>query len=134
MNIHLGKPPLIFKKKLICLHSSTLVYIRLYLPSDSSTLIYIRLHLSSDSCTLVKTRLVTHLCFYLVVQNFKTQFSWKKKSKKCTSFEEQKDVSYIRENVYFDITISRCLLSTKLYLEFLFICFAWEKKGVDKIL
>ena len=77
---------------------------------------------------------MTHLCFYLVVQNFKTQFSWKKNSKKCTSFEEQKGICYIRGNVYFDITISRCLLSTKLYLEFLFICFAWEKKGVNKIL
>ena len=57
-NIHLGKPPLILKKRF-----SWFVYIRL----DSSTFIYTRLvtrlHSSSDSSTLVYIRLVTRLCF-----------------------------------------------------------------------
>ena len=39
-------------------------------------------------------------------------------SRKCTSFEEQKDTRYIRGNVYFDIIVFSCLWSTKSCLEF----------------
>ena len=49
--------------------------------------------------------------------------------KKCTSFEEKKVTRYIRENVYFDITIFSCLSSTKPCLRFILICFAREIKG-----
>ena len=62
-NIHLGKPPLISKKKKkkIRLHSSTFIYTHLDSFSDSSTLVYIRLDSFSDSSTFVQTRLVTRL-------------------------------------------------------------------------
>ena len=46
--------------------------------------------------------------------------------KKWTSFEEQKSTRYIWGNVYFDINVFSCLLSTKLCLRFLLICFARE--------
>ena len=49
--------------------------------------------------------------------------------KKCATFEEQKGTRYIRGNVYFGIIISSWFLSTKLCLNFLFICFAREIKG-----
>ena len=84
-SIHLGKPPLISKKRFfdsltlvyVRLHSSTLfynrpdssidsstlIYIRLDSSSDSSTLVYIRPVTRLDSSTLVYARLVTHLCF-----------------------------------------------------------------------
>ena len=55
-NVHLGKPPLMLKKKffLICLYSSTLVKIRLDSSSDSSTLVCIPLHSSSDSSVFLE--------------------------------------------------------------------------------
>ena len=58
-NIHLGKPPLISKKKKkkIPLHSSTFIYTHLH----SSRLVYNRLDSFSDSSTLVYIRLVTCL-------------------------------------------------------------------------
>ena len=49
--------------------------------------------------------------------------------KKCTSFEEQKGASYVRENIYFGIIIFSCLSSTKLCLRFLLNCFVREIKG-----
>ena len=62
-NIHLWKPPLLWKKTFLYrLHASSFVFIYLRsstLVSDSSTLVYTRLH----SSRLVYTRLVTRLCF-----------------------------------------------------------------------
>ena len=52
-----------------------------------------------------------------------------KNLKKCTSFEEEKDTRYIRENVYFGIIIFSCLSSTKPCLRFLLNCFVREIKG-----
>ena len=49
--------------------------------------------------------------------------------KKCTSFEEQKVLSYIQGNIYFGIIIFSCLSSTKPCLRFPLICFARELKG-----
>ena len=49
--------------------------------------------------------------------------------KKCTSFEEEKDTSYIRENFYFGIIIFSCLSSTKSCLRFILNCFIRELKG-----
>ena len=40
--------------------------------------------------------------------------------------EEQKGTRYIQGNIYFDIIVFSCLLSAKLCLRFLLICFAWE--------
>ena len=54
-NIHLGKLPLISKKRFF--DSFTLVHIRLDSSSDSSTLVYIHLDLSSVSSTLFYFRL-----------------------------------------------------------------------------
>ena len=48
--------------------------------------------------------------------------------KKCTSFEEQKGTRYIWGNICFGIIVFSCLLSTKLCLRFLLICFARELK------
>ena len=56
-------------------------------------------------------------------------FSRKENLKKCTSFKEQKGTSYIRGNVYFDITVLGCLSSTKACLRFYLICFAREIEG-----
>ena len=39
--------------------------------------------------------------------------------KKRTSFEEQKDIRYIRGNIHFGIIVFRCLSSTKPCLRFL---------------
>ena len=49
--------------------------------------------------------------------------------KKCTSFEEQKGIRYIREYLYVSIIIFSCLSSTKLCLRFLLCCFVGEIKG-----
>ena len=46
--------------------------------------------------------------------------------KKRTNFEEQKGTRFIRGNVYFEIIVFSCLLSTKPCLGFLLICFPWE--------
>ena len=59
----------------------------------------------------------------------KLRFCRKENLKKCTSFEEQKGTSYIRENVYFGIIAFSCPLSTKLCLRCLLICFVREIKG-----
>ena len=48
--------------------------------------------------------------------------------KKCTSFEEQKVTSYIRENVYFGNISFSCHSSTKSCLRFFLNCFVWEIK------
>ena len=48
--------------------------------------------------------------------------------KKCTSFENQKGTRYIRENIYFGITIFSCLSSTKACLRFLLNCSVREIK------
>ena len=55
--------------------------------------------------------------------------SWKENLKKCSTFEEQKGIRYIRENFYFDIIIFSCLSSTKLCRRFLLNCFVREVKG-----
>ena len=49
--------------------------------------------------------------------------------KKCTSFDEQRGTSHIRENFYFGIIVFSCLSSTNPCLRFLLICFAREIKG-----
>ena len=49
--------------------------------------------------------------------------------KKCTSFEEQKSIRYIRGNVYFGIIVFNCLSSAKSCLIFILIWFAREIKG-----
>ena len=68
--------------------------------------------------------------YYLQKLTFsKCRFSQKEILKKCTSFEEQKGAKYIRGNVYFGIIIFNCLLSTKLCLRFILICFARKLKG-----
>ena len=56
-------------------------------------------------------------------------FSQKESLKKRTSFEDQKDTSYIQENIYFGIIIFICFLSTKPCLRFLLNCFVQEIKG-----
>ena len=43
--------------------------------------------------------------------------------------KSQKGTRYIRVNVYFGIIVFSCFSSTKLYLRFLLICFAKEKKS-----
>ena len=48
---------------------------------------------------------------------------------KCTSFEEQKGTSYIRENLYFGIIIFSGFSSTKPCPRFLLNCFVREIKG-----
>ena len=58
----------------------------------------------------------------------KVDFS-ERKLKKCTNSDEQKCTKNIWGNVYFGIIVFSCLLSTKLCLRFLSICFAWEIKG-----
>ena len=76
--------------------------------------------------------------FYLMFLTEKNRLSpnlskrWispKENLNKCTSFEEQKGTSYIRENNYFGIIIFSCLSSTKQDLRFLSNCFALEIKG-----
>ena len=52
----------------------------------------------------------------------------KENLKKCTSFENQKGTRYIRENIYFGITIFSCLSSTKACLRFLLNCSVREIK------
>ena len=49
--------------------------------------------------------------------------------KKCTNFEKQKGIRYIRGNAYFGIIFFSCLSSTKLYLRFLLIWFARNISG-----
>ena len=49
--------------------------------------------------------------------------------KKCTSFEEQKGIRYIRQNVYCGLIIFICLSSIKPCLRFLLNCFIQEIKG-----
>ena len=49
--------------------------------------------------------------------------------KKPTSFEDQKDTSYIQEKVYFGIIIFICFSSTKPCLRFLLNYFVQEIKG-----
>ena len=44
-------------------------------------------------------------------------------------FEEREGTRYIRENIYFGITIFSCFLSTKQCLRFLLNCFVQEIKG-----
>ena len=58
-----------YQKKfiLICLHSSTLVYIRLESSSDPSTFVHIHLDSSSDASTLVYICLVTRLHLSIIV-------------------------------------------------------------------
>ena len=57
-NIHLGKSRLILKKAfLICLHSSTLIYIRLHLSTFIQACLVTLLH----SSTFVQVRLLTRL-------------------------------------------------------------------------
>ena len=58
----------------------------------------------------------------------KVDFS-KENLKKCTSFKEQNDTTYIRGNIYFSITVFSCLSSTNQCLRFLLICFAREIRG-----
>ena len=57
------------------------------------------------------------------------RFSRKENFRKCISFEEQKETTYIQGNVYFGIIVSGCHLSTNLSLRFLLICFAREIKS-----
>ena len=59
----------------------------------------------------------------------KLRFCRKMFLKKCTNFEEQKDISYIRGNVYIGIIVFSCLLSTKPYLRLLLNCFVREIKS-----
>ena len=49
--------------------------------------------------------------------------------RKCTSFEEQKDTTYICGNIYFGVTVCSCLSSTKLCPRFILIYFASVIKG-----
>ena len=56
----------------------------------------------------------------------------KRKFEEMGCSEEQKGIKYIWDNVYFDIIVFSFLSSTKLYLRFLFICFAREIKGVHQ--
>ena len=48
--------------------------------------------------------------------------------KKCTSFEEQKDTSHIREKVYFGNISFSCHSSTKSFLRLFLNCFVLEVK------
>ena len=52
--------------------------------------------------------------------------------KKCTIFEEQKGTRYIWGNIYFGVIVFSCLLSAKLCLKFLLICFTREVKGFSQ--
>ena len=52
-----------------------------------------------------------------------------RKFEKIHQFEEQKGTRYIRENIYFGITIFSCLLPAKPCLRFLLNCFVQEIKG-----
>ena len=66
----------------------------------------------------------------IVLKTFLEKQIYRKENlKKCTSFEEQKRIRYIRGNVYFGIIAFSCLLSIKPCLKFLLICFAREIKG-----
>ena len=73
-------------------------------------------------------RIIYHLS---ISSKLKTCFSQKENLKKCTGFEEQKGISYVWGNVYFDFIDLSSLSSTKPCLEFLLICLAWEIKGKE---
>ena len=74
-------------------------------------------------------RSVKHLLCYYEKLTTVSKLYREENLKKCTMSEEQKDTKYIRGNVYFGIIVFSCLLSTKLYLRFLLICFDREIEG-----
>ena len=75
-------------------------------------------------------RSVKYLLYYYEKRtSSKLQFYRGENLKKCTTFEEQKGTRYIRGNVYFGSIVFSCLLSTKLCLRFLLICFDREIEG-----
>ena len=49
--------------------------------------------------------------------------------KKCASFEEQKGTRYIQGNIHFGIILFSCLLSAKVWLRFVLICFVRKLKS-----
>ena len=59
----------------------------------------------------------------------KLRFSRRENLKKLASFGEQNGTRYILRKIYFGITVFSCLWSTKPFLRFLLIRFAWETKG-----
>ena len=70
---------------------------------------------------------------YSSTAKFKTRFSCKKDSKKCTCFAELKGTRYIQGNVYFEIIVFSSLSPTDLRLEFVFICFPRALKAFYQI-
>ena len=72
---------------------------------------------------------MSNIYYYEELTFSKLRFYRGENLKKCASFEEQKRTRYLRGNVYFGIIVFSCLLSTKLCLRFLLICFDREIEG-----
>ena len=72
---------------------------------------------------------MSNIYYYEELTFSKLRFYRGENLRKCASFEEQKRTRYLRGNVYFGIIVFSCLLSTKLCLRFLLICFDREIEG-----
>ena len=75
---------------------------------------------------------MSNIYYYEELTFSKLRFYRGENLRKCASFEEQKRTRYLRGNVYFGIIVFSCLLSTKLCLRFLLICFDQEIEGFSQ--